>query len=217
MNEATRPGPVQQQLLRHAGRLPLQAGQSAGTRRARLQRADHPRLRGRLGREGAAGRPVAGPLAGPRRHGNAPRLQQHRAGDPRSTCPRTAPAAWTASPSAPTPPSWARSCPRPSSRRSSSHRRPGRPRDVPRPVVAIPRSTSTPRKKKGLPGGVFNIIIDPSKCKGCAECVTVCDDNALKMVDKTDEVMTTRGRATATSRTSGRATTSTSTTICSST
>ncbi len=45
-------------------------------------------------------------------------------------------------------------------------------------------------KKKGLPGGVFNIMIDPSKCKGCAECVTVCDDNALKMVAKTDEVMT---------------------------
>ena len=44
-------------------------------------------------------------------------------------------------------------------------------------------------KKKGLPGGVFNIMIDPSKCKGCAECVTVCDDNALKMVAKTDEVM----------------------------
>src|SRR5438445_618173 len=45
-------------------------------------------------------------------------------------------------------------------------------------------------KKKGMPGGMFNIIIDPSKCKGCAECVTVCDDNALKMVAKTDEVMT---------------------------
>src|SRR5579883_1983715 len=45
-------------------------------------------------------------------------------------------------------------------------------------------------KKKGLPGGVFNIMIDPSKCKGCAECVTVCDDNALKMVAKTDDVMT---------------------------
>ncbi|OAI39184.1 thiamine pyrophosphate-binding protein [Planctomycetaceae bacterium SCGC AG-212-D15] len=45
-------------------------------------------------------------------------------------------------------------------------------------------------KKKGMPGGVFQIIIDPSKCKGCAECVTVCDDNALKMIPKTDEVMT---------------------------
>jgi pyruvate/2-oxoacid:ferredoxin oxidoreductase beta subunit/NAD-dependent dihydropyrimidine dehydrogenase PreA subunit len=44
-------------------------------------------------------------------------------------------------------------------------------------------------KKKNLPGGMFNIMIDPSKCKGCAECVTVCDDDALKMITKTDEVM----------------------------
>jgi pyruvate/2-oxoacid:ferredoxin oxidoreductase beta subunit/NAD-dependent dihydropyrimidine dehydrogenase PreA subunit len=45
-------------------------------------------------------------------------------------------------------------------------------------------------KKKHGQGGMFNIIIDPSKCKGCAECVTVCDDHALKMINKTDEVMT---------------------------
>src|SRR5438093_2509453 len=44
-------------------------------------------------------------------------------------------------------------------------------------------------KKKHGSGGMFQIIIDPSKCKGCAECVTVCDDNALKMIAKTDEVM----------------------------
>src|SRR5688572_15768323 len=44
-------------------------------------------------------------------------------------------------------------------------------------------------KKKGLDGGRFAIIIDPSKCKGCAECVTVCDDNALKMIPKTEPVM----------------------------
>src|SRR5437588_10462593 len=45
-------------------------------------------------------------------------------------------------------------------------------------------------KKKNMPGGMFNIIIDPSKCKGCAECVTICDDDALKMVAKTDDLMT---------------------------
>src|SRR6266481_4040834 len=45
------------------------------------------------------------------------------------------------------------------------------------------------KKKLGV-GGMFQIIIDPSKCKGCAECVTVCDDNALKMILKTDEIMT---------------------------
>jgi pyruvate ferredoxin oxidoreductase beta subunit len=44
-------------------------------------------------------------------------------------------------------------------------------------------------KKKLGDGGMFNIIIDPSKCKGCAECVTICDDDALKMIAKTDEVM----------------------------
>src|SRR6516162_9134274 len=45
-------------------------------------------------------------------------------------------------------------------------------------------------KKKHGDGGMFNIIIDPSKCKGCAECVTVCDDLALKMIEKTDDIMT---------------------------
>ena len=46
-----------------------------------------------------------------------------------------------------------------------------------------------PKKKTGE-GGKFSIIIDPSKCKGCAECVTVCDDDALRMVHKTDDLMT---------------------------
>jgi pyruvate ferredoxin oxidoreductase beta subunit len=45
-----------------------------------------------------------------------------------------------------------------------------------------------PKKKLGE-GGKFAIIIDPSKCKGCAECVTVCDDDALRMIPKTDQVM----------------------------
>src|SRR3954453_558923 len=45
----------------------------------------------------------------------------------------------------------------------------------------------TAYEKKLGAGGMFQIIIDPSKCKGCAECVTVCDDDALKMVAKTDE------------------------------
>jgi pyruvate/2-oxoacid:ferredoxin oxidoreductase beta subunit/NAD-dependent dihydropyrimidine dehydrogenase PreA subunit len=43
--------------------------------------------------------------------------------------------------------------------------------------------------KKGQEGGRFAILIDPSKCKGCAECVTVCDDLALKMIPKTEPVM----------------------------
>src|SRR5437870_9147860 len=42
-------------------------------------------------------------------------------------------------------------------------------------------------QKKGQEGGRFAIIIDPSKCKGSAECVTVCDDDALKMIPKTEQ------------------------------
>ncbi|MCX5920856.1 MAG: thiamine pyrophosphate-dependent enzyme [Candidatus Melainabacteria bacterium] len=37
-------------------------------------------------------------------------------------------------------------------------------------------------------GGKFGIFIDPTKCKGCGECVAVCGDHdALKMVKKTPE------------------------------
>ena len=43
--------------------------------------------------------------------------------------------------------------------------------------------------KKGKEGGRFSIIIDPSKCKGCAECVTVCDDLALEMIPKSENTM----------------------------
>ena len=38
------------------------------------------------------------------------------------------------------------------------------------------------------PGGLFGIFIDPTKCKGCAECVEVCGDHqALHMVKKTPD------------------------------
>jgi pyruvate/2-oxoacid:ferredoxin oxidoreductase beta subunit/NAD-dependent dihydropyrimidine dehydrogenase PreA subunit len=43
-------------------------------------------------------------------------------------------------------------------------------------------------KQKKEPG-YFGIFIDPTKCKGCAECVQVCDDHALKMIKKTDTNM----------------------------
>jgi pyruvate/2-oxoacid:ferredoxin oxidoreductase beta subunit/Pyruvate/2-oxoacid:ferredoxin oxidoreductase delta subunit len=43
-------------------------------------------------------------------------------------------------------------------------------------------------EKKGLGGGKFGIFIDPTKCKGCAECVDACGDHdALKMVRKTED------------------------------
>jgi pyruvate/2-oxoacid:ferredoxin oxidoreductase beta subunit/NAD-dependent dihydropyrimidine dehydrogenase PreA subunit len=42
-------------------------------------------------------------------------------------------------------------------------------------------------EKKGVGGGKFGIFIDPTKCKGCAECVDACGDHdALKMVSKSD-------------------------------
>ncbi len=43
--------------------------------------------------------------------------------------------------------------------------------------------------KKGNEPGMFGIFIDPTKCKGCAECVEACHDlgyDALKMIEKED-------------------------------
>ena len=43
-------------------------------------------------------------------------------------------------------------------------------------------------EKKGVGGGKFGIFIDPTKCKGCAECVDACGDHdALKMIRKNDQ------------------------------
>ncbi|MEO6164648.1 MAG: thiamine pyrophosphate-dependent enzyme [Candidatus Binatia bacterium] len=47
-------------------------------------------------------------------------------------------------------------------------------------------------EKKGQDGALFGIFIDPTKCKGCAECVQVCDEleyHALKMVPKDDKTL----------------------------
>lgn len=46
--------------------------------------------------------------------------------------------------------------------------------------------------KQGLEPGMFGIFVDPTKCKGCGECVKVCEDlnyNALKMVVKTEDTL----------------------------
>ena len=51
--------------------------------------------------------------------------------------------------------------------------------------------TSRERKEPGS-GGLFGIFIDPTKCKGCAECVEVCHElgyDALKMIKKQDETV----------------------------
>ncbi len=51
-------------------------------------------------------------------------------------------------------------------------------------------------EKKGEIGGLFGIYIDPSKCKGCAECVEVCGDHgALEMIRKESILETVRHRA----------------------
>jgi pyruvate-ferredoxin/flavodoxin oxidoreductase len=42
------------------------------------------------------------------------------------------------------------------------------------------------KKAKGS-GGLFSITVNPYTCKGCALCVTVCEDNALKMVSQTED------------------------------
>ncbi len=197
----------------------LQAGQAADSRRRRLQRAHHPRLRRRHRREGTAGRSVAGPLADSGRHGHAARFQLHRAGNPgvhprelhrlhglRHPLPR-------------------HGDPRQSDRRSRSSKQ---------KLAAIPtRPTGEmfagqwsktrkyydgPQEEGSAKAACSHIIIDPSKCKGCAECVTVCDDLALKMIPKTEPVMDEHPQEPSlSSRTSARPTTGTSTTTCSST
>jgi len=57
------------------------------------------------------------------------------------------------------------------------------------PEWAETRKYFAAMEKRGHEPGMFGIFIDPTKCKGCAECVQVCDDNALKMIKKTDTNM----------------------------
>ncbi|TXT16190.1 MAG: putative pyruvate-flavodoxin oxidoreductase, partial [bacterium] len=47
-----------------------------------------------------------------------------------------------------------------------------------------PYWTNKEKKNKGS-GGLFSITVNPYTCKGCALCVEVCDDDALKMVTQT--------------------------------
>jgi pyruvate/2-oxoacid:ferredoxin oxidoreductase beta subunit/NAD-dependent dihydropyrimidine dehydrogenase PreA subunit len=55
---------------------------------------------------------------------------------------------------------------------------------------SITNKYHTVLEKKGQSGGKFGIFIDPTKCKGCAECVDACGDhNALKMIPKDDKTM----------------------------
>ncbi len=42
-------------------------------------------------------------------------------------------------------------------------------------------------KKQPNSGGLFSITINPTTCKGCMECVEVCDDDALRIVTQTED------------------------------
>jgi pyruvate/2-oxoacid:ferredoxin oxidoreductase beta subunit/NAD-dependent dihydropyrimidine dehydrogenase PreA subunit len=45
-------------------------------------------------------------------------------------------------------------------------------------------------EKKGEQGGLFGLAIDPTKCKGCGECIEVCGSHAaLRMIPKTPGVL----------------------------
>jgi pyruvate-ferredoxin/flavodoxin oxidoreductase len=49
-----------------------------------------------------------------------------------------------------------------------------------------PYWTQKEKKGKGT-GGLFSITVNPYTCKGCALCVKVCEDDALRMVTQTEE------------------------------
>ena len=53
-----------------------------------------------------------------------------------------------------------------------------------------PYWTQKEKKEKGA-GGLFSITVNPYTCKGCALCVEVCGDNALKMVPQTQQAIET--------------------------
>ncbi|MCB9246570.1 MAG: 2-oxoacid:acceptor oxidoreductase family protein [Flavobacteriales bacterium] len=44
------------------------------------------------------------------------------------------------------------------------------------------------KKQKGS-GGLFSITINPMTCKGCMECVAVCNDNALRVITQTEDTI----------------------------
>jgi pyruvate-ferredoxin/flavodoxin oxidoreductase len=55
-------------------------------------------------------------------------------------------------------------------------------------AVTKPYWINHEKKNKGS-GGLFSITINPATCKGCMECVDVCDDNALVSTKQTDEAV----------------------------
>ncbi|MEZ4984406.1 MAG: 4Fe-4S binding protein [Saprospiraceae bacterium] len=58
--------------------------------------------------------------------------------------------------------------------------------NLPLPVLIM----NCTRKTKRAAVGLFSITINPTTCKGCMECVEVCDDDALRVVTQTDDSIT---------------------------
>lgn len=52
-------------------------------------------------------------------------------------------------------------------------------------AITKPYWSNKEKKSKG-DGGLFSITVNPITCKGCALCVDVCDDDALKMITQTE-------------------------------
>ena len=191
MNEANERDPYQQQQLRHAGRFGVQAGHAADPRRRRFQRADHPQLRRGHGRKGAAGRSVRGPLADSRGHRDAPRFQLHRSGYPgvhpqqlhrlhglRDALPRYGD-------------------PRQSDQRKRVREEDGR-RSPTRPSARCsatsgprPASTTKVRPRSRAKGGCSRSSSTPASARAAPSASPSATTCALKMIPKTEQVMTT--------------------------
>ncbi|MCA9750753.1 MAG: pyruvate ferredoxin oxidoreductase, partial [Gemmatimonadetes bacterium] len=45
---------------------------------------------------------------------------------------------------------------------------------------------AVPEKQNAGDGGLFSIAVNPYTCKGCMECINVCDDDALRLVPQTE-------------------------------
>jgi pyruvate-ferredoxin/flavodoxin oxidoreductase len=59
--------------------------------------------------------------------------------------------------------------------------------------ITKPYYTTREKKAKGS-GGLLSITVDPYACKGCMECVQVCDDDALRIVTQTPQSVETLRR-----------------------
>ena len=55
-------------------------------------------------------------------------------------------------------------------------------------AITKPYYSTREKKSKGS-GGLFSITVNPYTCKGCMECVTVCDDKALEPVTQTEKAI----------------------------